>query len=319
VSRSKAAYIRWLLPPLGGKSRDNRTGIWEPGVSVYDAAFDAASNRWRYAGTVRGERYRQEVVARFPVFLVEGDFVGKGTDGEPTLANLVIRSRLRYDRDQDSFEELASDDISLSFASDPLGFLKRQFVVVPEGLNPATKFEGESLADFALKAPAERSDRTGNIEIQFAIASVGSASGIEAYWLPYKRQQRSSIPLGGRAVYLFTPNFNGCSFCYEAGPIPRAVHFASDADGCPIQTAGDSTEEIVLFSRLDQEAYEQLAREEYWQTNGSADILESRAMSTIVGVRDGRWKFLAQTRVYVRTAREEAYYLWAERLPDLAD
>lgn len=97
-------YLRFGNIPKGEKSK-----IWhidecvgeEQGVSVYDAVVGedgkvsvgfplpaTASTLDTFIGFIRYQKR--------PEYLVEGDFVGRGVDGEPLIQNVRIVQELKY-------------------------------------------------------------------------------------------------------------------------------------------------------------------------------------------------------------------------------
>ena len=89
-------YLRFGEWPKRERSQINDTfeswGITELGISCYRAAYDAASNSYYYAPD-EDLRWSWTAACSFsysgrPAFLVTGEEVGLGSDGEPVLRRL---------------------------------------------------------------------------------------------------------------------------------------------------------------------------------------------------------------------------------------
>jgi hypothetical protein len=100
----KTLYIRYGRLPPGGKSRNYASGMWEEGIAVYPARYDLVAGAivfdegygvWQ-GGTLIG------VMSRVP-YLVEGELVGTGSDGEPLLRGVRRVAILRYDLEMGGF------------------------------------------------------------------------------------------------------------------------------------------------------------------------------------------------------------------------
>jgi len=114
VVRSRAPAIRANLPyftgdyfvrfgkwPENERSRNwlvRGEEVYEKGVSAYNAIFSPHTGRWMLetvdhaatAGTMQELLYGDR-----PIYLVQGDIVGEGTDGEPVLRNVRLVKELQ--------------------------------------------------------------------------------------------------------------------------------------------------------------------------------------------------------------------------------
>ena len=89
--------VRWGCPRLDGQSINHATGRRERGLSVY-AAEERAPGQWSLrdgAGYAIGTLLGLVEQGKVP-YLVRGDRVGVGSDGEPLLANVELIGRLEY-------------------------------------------------------------------------------------------------------------------------------------------------------------------------------------------------------------------------------
>lgn len=82
-------YIRFGKLPKGGRSRNHITGELEAGVSVYPAAKVSDGYIVDMRGIDAGSGLF--IVQGRDAYLVTGDVVGMGSDGEPLLANCKAR------------------------------------------------------------------------------------------------------------------------------------------------------------------------------------------------------------------------------------
>lgn len=97
-------YIRFGEIPEGEKSKVWRGDIAEgelEGVSVYPAIIDS-EGRISIGLTLPVTRTTLDTLTHLLAYdnrdclLVEGDYVGRGTDNEPLIKNVKIIKRLRY-------------------------------------------------------------------------------------------------------------------------------------------------------------------------------------------------------------------------------
>lgn len=83
---AKDVYVRYGKLPPGGKSKNYRDNITEEGVSVFHGKLLPDGS------TAIIPRHPQEIgtystLMNEPIYIVEGDEIGSGSDGEPLLAN----------------------------------------------------------------------------------------------------------------------------------------------------------------------------------------------------------------------------------------
>lgn len=99
-------YVRFGQPPKSGRSKNYVTGRYEAGVSAYRAEIDRADAVIRFApdavlpGTLIG------YAGRKPAYLLIGEEVGRGSDGEPLLRRVRVVASLKYRPDADGFRPL---------------------------------------------------------------------------------------------------------------------------------------------------------------------------------------------------------------------
>jgi hypothetical protein len=101
-------YIRFNDLPKNRRSKNHATGQFEKGVSCYRATFDVNTETFKFVedGTDAGAAIAY-VFEQAPVYLLTGEQVGKGSDGEPVLKNVSIVSKLAYDVDRDGYVKKA--------------------------------------------------------------------------------------------------------------------------------------------------------------------------------------------------------------------
>lgn len=100
----EVAFIRFGNLPKGGKSKNYLTGEFERGVSVYDATWNMVTGAYERSGGLDGAMINY-MIKGAPVYLVTGERVGTGSDGEPIIRNASVLKRLRYDPDIDGYKE----------------------------------------------------------------------------------------------------------------------------------------------------------------------------------------------------------------------
>lgn len=86
----KKCFVRFGKPPADGQSYNYRDNHYEPGVSVYPAFIIGDEVRLVLKG-IDFASYMFIAASGRNAYLVEGDIVGYGSDGEPCLN--VTRSR----------------------------------------------------------------------------------------------------------------------------------------------------------------------------------------------------------------------------------
>lgn len=92
-------YIRWGKLPKGGKSKNHTTGELEAGVSVYSARYNPITTGYDYDDDALADAAIRYLMLGYPVYLVTGEQIGHGSDGEPVLANVTIIGQLRPTKD----------------------------------------------------------------------------------------------------------------------------------------------------------------------------------------------------------------------------
>lgn len=80
----RIAFIRFGAPPVGGRSRNSGQSFNEDGVSVYEV-INHGGNKYEMRPDVTSVLGFAGNVQSRPVYLVEGDVVGRGSDGEPVI------------------------------------------------------------------------------------------------------------------------------------------------------------------------------------------------------------------------------------------
>lgn len=81
-------FVRFGALPDGGRSRNDETGDLEAGVSVYRGEWQSSDRDVLCVTLVsEGDAFQLRQLEDRPIYLVEGEEVGTGSDGEPLLAN----------------------------------------------------------------------------------------------------------------------------------------------------------------------------------------------------------------------------------------
>lgn len=94
-------YIRIGEPPITGKSR-KLSGGYEEGISVYDAV--RMTDGWHIIMPLpstkgQGMTYEYLIQSNRKIYLVVGDEIGVGSDGEPIIKNMKkIKDVTKYFR-----------------------------------------------------------------------------------------------------------------------------------------------------------------------------------------------------------------------------
>lgn len=95
VHRVDDIYIRFGTLPKGGRSRNWASGEYERGVSVYRAHYNINTGTYQPFGALPGAEIAH-LLRGSKIWLVTGDKVGTGSDGEPLLSNIKIIAELEY-------------------------------------------------------------------------------------------------------------------------------------------------------------------------------------------------------------------------------
>lgn len=81
-------FVRFGDLPEGGRSRNEETGDLEAGVSVYRGEWQSSDHDVLCVTLANeGDVIQLRQLDDRPIFLVEGEEAGTGSDGEPLLAN----------------------------------------------------------------------------------------------------------------------------------------------------------------------------------------------------------------------------------------
>jgi len=92
-------YIRFGGLPKGGKSKNHATGETEQGISCYEAIHNPFTQVWELSGSALPSAAIAGAFGAYDsVWLLSGDVVGIGSDGEPLISSVKVESQLQYDR-----------------------------------------------------------------------------------------------------------------------------------------------------------------------------------------------------------------------------
>ena len=103
----KTVYIRYGDWPEHGKSKNHlvtkETGkdVWENGLSVYHCELDIDAGHWEIELSINEDTISGTLSSLYhsnrPIYLVAGEEIGEGSDGEPLLKNVKVLKKLRKD------------------------------------------------------------------------------------------------------------------------------------------------------------------------------------------------------------------------------
>ena len=93
---SNIVFIRFGDPPDTGRSRNNLTGFLEDGMSVYEAIEKDGKINIILPNWEAGACVTLSSCFRESAYLVEGDVVGHGSEGEPLLSNYHIIKKVQH-------------------------------------------------------------------------------------------------------------------------------------------------------------------------------------------------------------------------------
>lgn len=79
------------------RSKNHATGAWEQGLSVYEAVPDLHQVGYQLAGDALPGAAIMAAITGREAYLVTGEFVGYGSDGEPLLRKVQVLAPLHYD------------------------------------------------------------------------------------------------------------------------------------------------------------------------------------------------------------------------------
>lgn len=96
-------YIRFNDLPRGGKSRNHASGMTEAGVSCYEARWDILRGCFRRTGSGLEGAALVYLLQGAPIYLIQGEVVGTGSDGEPLLGSARVIGTLAFDREKDGY------------------------------------------------------------------------------------------------------------------------------------------------------------------------------------------------------------------------
>lgn len=96
-------YIRFNDLPKRGKSQNFATGKLERGVSCYAAVWDYISGCYKRTGSGLDGAMIAYVLSGAPIYLISGNEVAKGSDGEPIVHDAKILASLVFCADKDGY------------------------------------------------------------------------------------------------------------------------------------------------------------------------------------------------------------------------
>lgn len=93
-------YIRFGRLPKGGKSKNHATGEREKGTSAYRGEYDLNTGLIRFSSEngLSGAALSYLIEGR-QAYLVMGEEISTGSDGEPLLQDISVIGRLKPERD----------------------------------------------------------------------------------------------------------------------------------------------------------------------------------------------------------------------------
>lgn len=97
------AYIRFNDLPHSGYSTNYATRKKESGISCYEARWDLVSGAYKRNGDGLDGAAIYYIMSESPVYLVTGEEIGKGSDGEPLLKNVKMLAKLTFEKENDGY------------------------------------------------------------------------------------------------------------------------------------------------------------------------------------------------------------------------
>lgn len=91
-------YIRFGMLPKDGKSRNWASGEKENGISAYNARYHPIDGTYSRYGSLPGAAI-SHLMRGSTIWLLTGDEVGTGSDGEPLLGNVKKIATLKLNDD----------------------------------------------------------------------------------------------------------------------------------------------------------------------------------------------------------------------------
>lgn len=89
-------YIRFGDLPKSGKSKNFATGEDENGISVYEARYDIMLASYEITGSALIGAAVDKMLRGEKIYLVTGEEVGTGSDGEPVIQKTKILNELEF-------------------------------------------------------------------------------------------------------------------------------------------------------------------------------------------------------------------------------
>jgi len=86
-------YVRYGDLPKGGRSVNHADGTAESGVSVYNGLYLPTTGEAIAIPTTNAEACGMLTISDRPLYIVDGEEVGRGSDGEPVVRNARIVTR----------------------------------------------------------------------------------------------------------------------------------------------------------------------------------------------------------------------------------
>lgn len=239
------AWVRYGELPEGGRSKNYAENALEPGVSVFSGKV--------VPGTDEGmalPKYNQELGSYLsllsrPLYQVEGEFIGNGSDGEPVLRNARIIRQLN----QGDLDDIGIRSSRRKFRDDATTFSERRNDRADYDSLPA---EERAVVDESIAEHPEGRRRVGSdfgqrpgadsrvTSAEEAVASLNLATPITVLANPSelpeairnKLDARSMSDQGiwtNRGIYLFADNIAGTD--YTRAVQTTAIHEAIGHDG----------------------------------------------------------------------------------------
>lgn len=103
IANERGIFVRFGRAPKGGCSTNFATGQSEGGLSVYEAELDAQTATIKLAGSADPGTLFYCLHQQRVVYLVTGDRVGQGSDGEPVIAKARILGSLTWSATDEGF------------------------------------------------------------------------------------------------------------------------------------------------------------------------------------------------------------------------
>lgn len=165
-------FLRYGDAPKGGRSTNFLTGNKEPGTSVYDVEWNPFTKVFDLKNADHVGTAMFHIMNGVPPTIVQGDVVGKGSDGEPVIKGMKKVLGLTFDKERggyvpnennDPVENADVDRARTVSVANPSSSPKAGSEVGTMGSNPVAKFLPDTGKPEEGETPGERLMREAEV------------------------------------------------------------------------------------------------------------------------------------------------------------